>query len=71
MNKPRNQSAPDDASTTGRRKTRQREEDRRAKDDAGLETYEQSPERPGSDRGDAQETPDGPVPPATRPAAPD
>ena len=71
MDKPRNRSTPDDVSITGRRKVRRDAAVKRSDDDAGLETYEQSPERPNSDRGDAQDTPDGPVPPVTKPIPPD
>jgi hypothetical protein len=71
MDKRRNHSAPDDASPTGRRKARRRDIVKRSGDDAGLETYEQSPERPSVSGRDAPEPPDGPVPPVTRPISPD
>jgi hypothetical protein len=71
MQKPRNQSAPDDVSPTGRRKVRRDAAIKRSDDDAGLETYEQSPERPSSSGRDTPEPPDGPVPPVTRPIPPD
>lgn len=39
-------------------------------EDVVLETYEQSPERPGGDERDAPATPDGPIPERER-ATPD
>ena len=40
------------------------------KNDVALETYEQSPERPGGDKRNAPATPDGPMPDRER-ATPD
>ncbi len=40
------------------------------KDDVALETYEQSPERPGGDERNRPATPDGPLPDRER-ASPD
>jgi hypothetical protein len=72
MEKPKNRPAPDGESITGRRKPRRNSEvPHKADDEAGLETYEESPERPGSDIRSTQDTPDGPMPSPARPTSPD
>ena len=65
MEKPKRRPAPDTVSNEGRPARKSTEIQPVSKDDADdavLETYEQSPERPGGDERNSTATPDGPLP---------
>jgi hypothetical protein len=66
--KPR--TSPDTVLNEGRPARKSTEVQPVKKDDVALETYEQSPERPGGDEGNRPATPDGPIPDRER-ATPD
>jgi hypothetical protein len=63
MDKAKNRPSPDLASDEQGRPARKSTEIQPVKkDDVALETYEQSPERPGGDERNRPATPDGPMP---------
>ena len=62
MNEPRKRPSPDMAPEEGRPARKSTEIQPVKKDDVALETYEQSPERPGGDERNRPATPDGPMP---------
>jgi hypothetical protein len=70
MDKPRPRSSPDAVSDRGRPARKSTEIQPARNDEVALETYEQSPERPGGDERNNQTTPDGPMPDPER-ATPD
>ena len=71
MDKTKPRPSPDTVSNQGRPARKSTEIQHPAKkDDVVLETYEQSPERPGGDERSRQTTPDGPLPDRER-ATPD
>jgi hypothetical protein len=69
MDKPKRWPSPDAVSNEGR-PARKSTEIQPVKQDDVLETYEQSPERPGADERNQPATPDGPMPDRER-APPD
>ena len=70
MDKPKPRPSPDAALNRGWPARKSTEIQPAKTDDVALETYEQSPERPGSDERNNQATPDGPMPDRER-ATPD
>ena len=70
MDKPKPRSSPDAVFNRGRPARKSTEIQPARNDDVALETYEQSPERPGGDERNNQTTPDGPMPDRER-ATPD
>lgn len=62
MDKIKPRSSPDARSNQGRPARKSTEIQPARKDDVALETYEQSPERPGGDERNNNATPDGPLP---------
>ncbi len=70
MDKPKPQPSPDAVSNRGRPARKSTEILPIKNDDVTLETYEQSPERPGGDERNNGATPDGPMPDRER-ATPD
>lgn len=62
MDKAKPRPSPDAASNQGRPARKSTEIQPGKKDDVALETYEQSPERPGGDERNNPVTPDGAVP---------
>ena len=62
MEKPKERLSPDAVSDQGRPPRKSTEIQPTKKPDVALETYEQSPERPGGDERSGQATPDGPLP---------
>ena len=70
MDKIKPRSAPDAGSNRGRPARKSTEIQPVKNDDVTLETYEQSPERPGGDERNNNATPDGPMPDRER-ATPD
>lgn len=70
MEKPKHRPSPDAISNEGRLARKSDEIQPVKQDDPILETYEQSPERPGDDERNAPATPDGSLPEQER-ATPD
>ena len=71
MEKPKHRPSPDAKSSQGRPARKSSEiQPVKKEEDVVLETYEQSPERPGGDERNTPATPDGPMPDRER-ATPD
>jgi hypothetical protein len=70
METPKTRRSPDAVADDSRPARRSTEIQPVKKDDVALETYEQSPERPGGDERNRPATPDGPLPDRER-ATPD
>ncbi len=62
MDTPKRRPSPEAVSNRGRPARKSTEIQPAGEDDAVLETYEQSPERPGGDASNEPATPDGPMP---------
>jgi hypothetical protein len=69
MDEPKRRPSPDAVSNQGRPARKSTEIQPAKEQDVALETYEQSPERPGGDERNRPATPDGPMPDRERATA--